>query len=479
MSLSKDLCASAASVSSYGSSSAASATEFDISAFLAAFSQQGPKAENQDTHVRKRSNSQRVCLAAVFDGHNEHHGLVVSTHCKNAVEQFFHTHEHIFDTWNSDEWVRQLNILFPEIHESLRTKFVTEGVQEHGLTRQCYSDEFGVVRYTDGYNAGNSVHGGSTGTIVVYADNVHGERFLVTANVGDSDAIAISDTTFSHLSEDHGAESQKEWERINVTDAHLYPTKLQFVYSGRRNHSVFLPDGTRDPRFVVDPSHTDQYGVPLAAEVDRMSRLYGLAPSNLRYEFGSRASTPSNIANKNDETSLAPTRGFGDFYANQFGFSCMPSINVTRLPSPFGFDACGSAGLVGSAAEATAHDDPMAAHDDPMDSSAADYPNLVVFGSDGIWDCWPYAEFADQIRQEISELTHGVSLQPLVESTVARNLTKAIATFGSRGYDDMTLIVFRLPEPLAPLAPPAPLAPLAPLAPPAITKSERTDSEEA
>ena len=129
-----------------------------------------------------------------------------------------------------------------------------------------------------------------------------GSRTIISANVGDSDAMLLSPglpQQWFSLTEDHGPDSVSEYQRVQAIPADICPHKLLFVYDKTNVYKKFLcplvfkPDasGTRDPIFVQDP-----WG-------------QGLHPTNVRYDAAVYAVTSAEVSR--DTTCIAMTRSVG------------------------------------------------------------------------------------------------------------------------------------------------------------------------
>lgn len=80
-----------------------------------------------------------------------------------------------------------------------------------------------------------------------------------------------------------------------------------------------------------------------------------MRPTNVRYDPGVYAVTPKGVGE--DTTCIAMTRSIGDLYAHQFGMTNLPSITFEELE--------------------------------------LEEEYTIAVGSDGVWDCWKWADFAD------------------------------------------------------------------------------------
>ena len=105
-----------------------------------------------------------------------------------------------------------------------------------------------------------------------------------------------------------------------------------------------------------------------------------------------------------DSTCIAMTRALGDFYAHQFGLSAVPSIGVQTVPAN------------------------------------GDY--CILAGSDGIWDCWRYNDFADFVA--VGVLNKRLSATDLSEEVLNESIKRAVANFGAKHYDDASFICWRM-----------------------------------
>ena len=153
------------------------------------------------------------------------------------------------------------------------------------------------------------------------------------------------------------------------------------VYRKYECPRVFLDSGEKDPKFVRNPWGN------------------GLHPTNVRYEPAMYAVTPVEISK--DTTCIAMTRALGDFYAHQFGLTHKPSVNIRVVPDSAIF--------------------------------------TLAIASDGIWDCWKYEDFMDNVNKKFAQ---GMSLDAVVESTLSESMQRAISSFGSISIFSYDLFLF-------------------------------------
>lgn len=281
---------------------------------------------------------------------------------------------------------------FSRMHESVREEFVKLEQARRVLSGQPTDnivDENGIVRKHTGF----PVHGGTTGSIVCFL-NLPNRRRTICANVGDSDCLLLrgansrnkSRQRYKHLSVDHGPDSPDEYMRI---DALQLETSLMFVYDkqGVKKHEcpkVFLPGGIKDPDYVKDP-----WGK-------------GLRPTNVRYDPGVYAVTPIGVGE--DTTCIAMTRSLGDLYAHQFGMTAEPSVTFEELEM--------------------------------------DQEYIITVGSDGIWDCWKFSDFADFLNGCVAKFEN--ELNTACEAVLNHTVARAKACFGSKSYDDASLALIQI-----------------------------------
>lgn len=420
-------------------------------AIIAGATRQGGKSVNQDRPYYWVSDSEDIVMAAGFDGHGVE-GTTAAENCVRETATFVEQNKAIFSRWTPAMWKHVLQMHIDHLHTSFRELLVNRGVIIGGVHVPCYADANGVVRTTQTTHttsAGDPVHGGTTASIVVYAQNVHGERFIVCANVGDSDVITIRNGTASvaavsavaavaaestqlsdwheMISAEHDPSNQDEWTRIYQTDSAKYQKKLRFVYELKKGvpssnyPNIYDEMGTRVAKYVSNPWGN------------------GLQPSNVRYEPAMRVITnPTDPELWRDSTSLAMTRTIGDFYSHQFGVTHEPSIRVKMLKSA----------KAPAQTDQSAQTDMSAQSDmlvDSVDSVDTD-PEFVVLASDGVWDCQKYAEFAQMVYIAASKVPSDSTLQTLADSLNDDNYAKGVGLFGARGVDDSTLVIFRIPQ---------------------------------
>ena len=261
------------------------------------------------------------------------------------------------------EWVEFLRDYFRAAHDAIRVSFM-----------RMMSGNYAMAGGNYAMAGGNyAMAGGTTATVCVVVDGC-----VVTASVGDSDALIVGGSNASgyyssgassgaaigaagganggagylRLTADHRPTNVDEWRRIQARPM----PRLTCVYeTPGLAMEIFAADGSLCP-------------VEGAA-------LY----KNARDEFSAYCVLPPQLRKTNarphmfGDAAIAMTRSLGDFAAHGLGLTCEPDVSVTRL-----------ADLA----------DPAGANLPP--------PYSLAVGTDGIFDCWRYEEFADAARARIS-----------------------------------------------------------------------------
>jgi serine/threonine protein phosphatase PrpC len=346
---------------------------------------QGAKQFQEDSYCYWQSPAGIVSVAAVYDGHGGVNGAVSSTTCRDQTLSYFAANAIACESWTEDVWKAKLEALFEHLHTTIRIKLLNDDSPGPSKGAKRHIDDKGIVRTS----TGDPVHGGTTGTLCCLVRPIKGTMCIISANVGDSTAILIPERgSFSFLTVDHGPENADEFIRVKNLPSDTHPEKLLYVYDKTnvfRKYEcprVFLDDGSKDPRFVSNPWGN------------------GLHPTNVRYEPAVYAVTPRQVSR--DTTCIAMTRALGDFYAHQFGLTFQPSITVVKPPSDMRF--------------------------------------VVCVASDGIWDCWKYEDLHEFINNKISSL----DIEATVEQTLNESILRAITNFGTKHYDDASLVLIEV-----------------------------------
>lgn len=359
---------------------------------LAGGARQGAKQWQEDSFHTMCSTNNKVLVGGIWDGHGGYNGMLASREARDFTEKFLDTNKTTMESWNVATWNEKLLQLFADTHEAIKNRFLNV---EGETSNRRHVDEKGIVRFA----SQDPIHGGTTASLVVCirpaaSDLPDGKLVIITANCGDSTGllVKVGDRKPEYLTVDHGPESKIEYDRVQALPAETHPTKLLFVYDKTnifRKYecpTVFLPDGTKDQKYVRYPWKN------------------GLHPTNVRYEPAVYAVTPQHITK--DSTCIAMTRALGDLYAHQFGLTAIPSITTKILPID------------------------------------GDY--FICAGSDGIWDCWKYPDFASKVNTLLLKKGRPSTTAEVSEYILGESIHRAVKNFGSKHFDDASFVCWRI-----------------------------------
>mmetsp|Transcript_50802 Transcript_50802/g.99591 ORF Transcript_50802/g.99591 Transcript_50802/m.99591 type:complete len:418 (-) Transcript_50802:38-1291(-) len=384
----------------------------------------GAKQFQEDSYFHWKH--EHVIVGGVFDGHGGYNGRVASVTCVEYITNWLNENKEVCVGWEVADWRAKIVPLFKNLNTAIREKFLSEYPERYVAD----NDPFGVVRNK---GQGDPVHGGTTASVVFMFRNAEGQVCLICANVGDSTALLCerNHKKCEFLTVDHGPESQVEYKRVAELDPKVYPTKLMFVYDVTKCYRkyecplVFLPDGSKDQKYVRNPWGN------------------GLHPTNVRYEPAVYAVTPMKI--NQDCTCIAMTRSLGDFYAQQFGLFWTPSIQIRMLTPGAEIEFTPDEGGEGESKVNVSSPAPstVAEPKSPSTGGEDELDFTVVVGSDGIWDCWKYEDFTEYLNDCLNKFGDQ-SMEKVVEEAVEESIKRAKANFGVKHYDDASLVCWRV-----------------------------------
>lgn len=386
---------------------------------------QGGKQHQEDSFCTWTH--ENVVVGGVFDGHGGYNGKLASETCTEHLIQWLNDNKEVCGNWQGNDWKSKIVPLFCSMQTAIRDKFLYDGPTKEKIPDRVVDlqDPHGVIRSP----AGDPIHGGTTGSVVIMFKTEEGQWCLVCANVGDSTGLLCwrRRKKCEFLTVDHGPESQDEYKRINDLDSEKFPTKLLFVYDKTNQYrkyecpKVFLPDGTRDQQYVRSPWS------------------FGLHPTNVRYEPAVYAVTPQHVSK--DATCIAMTRSLGDFYAQQFGLSWRPSINIRLLAAGSStvfipdFDEESNREKKEAEKKEEKHTTEGKEDDDELDFT-------IIIGSDGIWDCWKYDDFTEHLNDTLNKTEEDI--EATVTLLTEESIKRAKSNFGVKHYDDAALVGWRV-----------------------------------
>jgi len=389
-----------------------SLSNIDISQIITGCKDQGAKQYQEDSFCTFHSPDLTFLVAGVFDGHGGLNGQVASQIVSKLCLQYFQENWQKAKTWNNQQWTQQMELFYDNLHQKVRDEFIQLEIsrRKHSKLPTTNVEDKGVVRKSSGF----PVHGGTTCSIVCVIRTDTKWR-IICSNTGDSDALLLArkpsrlhrdNNKQKHLSVDHSPDNADEYLRIKNLPTDKYPIKLLFVYDQANTCRkfecpiVFLEDGTKDPKYVKNPWGNH------------------LRPTNVRYDPAVYAVSPYGVSH--DITCIAMTRSLGDFYAHQFGLTNKPSVTFNELN--------------------IYNDNPNGGGGDKGGKEANEF--IITVGSDGVWDCWKWDDFADYVNGVMTKYQN--KLENVCKTVLKHTIQRAKACFGEGSYDDASLVCVAL-----------------------------------
>ena len=99
-------------------------SNINISHILTGCKDQGAKQYQEDSLCTFYSPDLTVLVAAVFDGHGGLNGQVASQIVSNLTEKYFKENWQKCKIWNDQQWTKEMEIFFDELHNSVRKEFI-------------------------------------------------------------------------------------------------------------------------------------------------------------------------------------------------------------------------------------------------------------------------------------------------------------------------------------------------------------------
>lgn len=323
------------------------------------------------------------CLV-VTDGHGKHGRLAAQT-ATEMVEEWTLQYTQQIPVWTSVELETEIEKLFSNIDALICLKFVN-------LHSANYNDN-GVPRT----QFGDAIYGGTTLSCAwIFMKN--GDRVCHVAHVGDSDMILMKkieptgEIKIEDLNERHKPETPGEYIRIQQLSI---PYKAFPVYNQRHNRAssyynppVFHP--------LTPDNKTPQRILYSATSPERLAQTTGNLSGIAATYLVSPQGAPEKVV-------IAMTRSLGDYYAQQYGLTHIPSQKTIIL-------------------------------DDSID-------NIVVVASDGVWDMVRDRQiFAEEFFKKRKTDSLANCVRDIAEAAVAN----AEIAFGPENNDDTTVIVAQI-----------------------------------
>ena len=291
-------------------------------------------------------------IGALADGHGGHHGATLAIYaCERIVNELSALDSK--GEVNPAQFFETMPMLFEDIHREYLYKM---------------SAEMGVV-VTDGVpmRYGSVVRGGSTLT-ALYKGSFQGQEYIMTANVGDSDAFLFSVKDgvyrFKQLTFTHEPTSEQEYQRVQTQcgaqAAHfVYDTKGAttsdrhlpiFDAKGKLIHyeDTYKPfheatTAYQNAWHALDQAKkaglpTDELRATLHTVIEdyNVKKLaYGTSPDSRRFPSTARGDRGAYImvdtVRSENTTKLAMTRSVGDYQAHKNGLTCEPFVSITDM----------------------------------------------------------------------------------------------------------------------------------------------------
>ena len=286
-------------------------------------------------------------IAVLADGHGgDKHGLGIATFaCQKVMEHL------VVADYDPMDFYETMPKLFAEIHESYLEKMV-----EPGVVIENY------VPMKDGFN----IRGGTTLTATVHK-KYKGREYIMTANVGDSDAFLFTkkgDKYYAQkLTKTHKPDSEEEYFRIqkcgHTAASCVYDTQGVLTSAGQL--PIFHDDGTYvDYEPTYEPYsasilhyHTLYREFKKAQKMDKITstmeaecevalhdykekkRIYFASQDGRRCVSNARNDRATYVMwdayRPENSLKLSVTRAIGDYYGNLHGISPVPDVYVTWL----------------------------------------------------------------------------------------------------------------------------------------------------
>jgi len=295
-------------------------------------------------------------IGVLADGHGSYLGADIAEFaCAKVMEAFSYNQATLFNqdvSLNPDQFYDTMPKLFADIHDEYLQK----------ISQIPYT----VVDNNVPTQHGNIVRGGTT-LSVMYHGSYEERPYIMTANVGDSDAFifTVKDGLYNwrQLTTTHEPTSQAEYFRVQKLGQYA----AHFVYNTVGSHTVathlpiFEPDGTMiryEDTYTPYSNASDEYkkawdkhniakkaGEPLKElrvklneemKKYQMAMLkYRLSPDcrrNIATARGDRAAyMMCDSFNRANNIKIGMTRSIGDYAAHKVGLTHEPAVDITWL----------------------------------------------------------------------------------------------------------------------------------------------------
>ena len=323
--------------------------------------------EDAQLRLKYRLRCGKCIIGGIFDGHGEYNGFVAATTARDYAIKILDQNSENFNTWSHQDISTFLFNLSRGMHQEIILNLVK-------LQSGNYVDSIGIVRTF----YGEPVRGGTTSTIVVDIENTDGSHTIISANTGDSLARVIFPGGGDYaLTTTHAPDNVDEFRRIKALKI---TQKVYPVYDIPKNPVKYgLPHVFNDEGIMND--------VPINSMKNNVRGGRGMYMVS-----DTRTGIP--------HISIAMTRTIGDAYAQPYGITWEPSINIYTIPA------------------ATVY--------------------TIVIASDGLWDVWHFDKMAEYYWNCRADSNNEIATKALFDMSII----EANRCFGEKNRDDTTLITW-------------------------------------
>jgi len=361
----------------------------------------GGGRENQDEFsiFRLECNGHSIVILMILDGHGQN-GKFVAITAKETFQKYFS---------------ENIQYLVENTEECLNSAYSFTDKEIKNALERKYQNENKNVKRVDGYlttgtNYPSLISGGTTCTIAVIIDNIH----LYISNVGDSDAIIISNTNNNISSEiitgDHSPDNIDEFKRVTGE----FTPCLNFQYDKLPSNSkgyvdIYIKDDDGNYHITGKGNYIKNIRRQFAGIV---SRLKDSSPKDSPPEVSPPEDSPPKDSPPKDspfDSTLSMTRSLGDYYLKTYGVSSKPTIKYINLSEIF--------------------------EESPIIS--------IVVATDGVWDNYTYENISKFSLNEdyLKRINNGENIsEEVCKLLIAENDKLGTNHFG-KSRDNATAIV--------------------------------------
>jgi serine/threonine protein phosphatase PrpC len=311
---------------------------------------------NQDCVRVLKSDDLSHSAVILADGHGTYGHIASEVAVKTVCDHFLPVIDNLYEyfrsfagaTLDDEKEIQQIfDDIFSRAHSAVRNTFLLQ----NGAYNVKETDPHGVVRINSQPRA-IAVSGGTTLTVVLSIQMPDLTHKIICANVGDSEALMLKlDSSqistslvgdVEILTQDHSPNNIREYHRIKDLDSDAYPRKLVAQFNKSSSYRKFIDVSMLEVFNSVTHEHNP---IPPCA-----------FQTTVRGDYSIYACMDDPDC---DQIMLAMTRAIGDFAAQQYGLTYLPSVSVRTV--------------------------------EPISSKQH---FMIIVASDGLWDCVKYDDFS-------------------------------------------------------------------------------------